>query len=261
MAQARRRGSVHDDVPERVAVDDEVASALDDVHDGVCARLRVNCQSSVRRSETMKRPDDIHPREGRLIYGLVDPRTDELRYIGLSTTGWERIRHHLVAARSERANSYSHQWRLYNWLRSIAKDELEPVVRILERSVSDEELSDAEILWIAHYRSLGYRLFNRHLGGFAGRASDETRKLISEAVKRALQRPDVRARHAAVNVGRKFTDEHRANLAASIRATMTPERRALNAEALRGRKHTVETRAKISAAVRRAASLLPPTLD
>lgn len=39
---------------------------------------------------------DSRPREMRFVYGLVDPRTDKVMYVGCSTNPLERYRQHLV---------------------------------------------------------------------------------------------------------------------------------------------------------------------
>lgn len=97
-----------------------------------------------------------------LIYALCDPTTEEVRYIGRSSSGLIRPRHHWTSLLNKK--TYCH-----SWCKSILKKGLEPKIKILESFENCEEINDvlnkAEIKWIKHYKERGARLTNHTDGG------------------------------------------------------------------------------------------------
>lgn len=86
------------------------------------------------------------------IYGLFDPESGELRYIGKANNSAKRLKSHLREVRRRKTP-------LYNWL---AKLELPPIVEVLERTCNWRE---AETRLIAEHRAKGTRLLNIADGG------------------------------------------------------------------------------------------------
>lgn len=111
------------------------------------------------------RSDDVlAPKTRPIIYGLVDPRTGELRYIGQSTKGLERARSHWWPS-TLRAESHTHKAR---WLKSLLACGMVPEVVILEHCRSTRDLPDAERFWIRRARKRGAQLTNVSDGGESG---------------------------------------------------------------------------------------------
>lgn len=96
-----------------------------------------------------------------LIYGLVDPRNNEMRYIGKSSSGLRRPSRHW-SAKSLRLDRNGHK---VNWLKQVLADGLEPRILVLERLECQEDLNAAEMAAISYYRSIGCKLTNILLGG------------------------------------------------------------------------------------------------
>lgn len=128
-----------------------------------------------------------------LIYGLIDPLTGELRYIGQSSVGMRRAQKHcweyyLRPENSKRQHSYKQRWIL-----GLMKAKLKPEIIILEKLETKNELNEAEIFWISYYKSLGSRLTNISPGGNIAvpppprpkgyKHNKETRELISKALR------------------------------------------------------------------------------
>ncbi len=100
-----------------------------------------------------------------LIYGLSDPVTGQLRYVGYSSIGMKRPRQHMqphrlrleVAANNHKAH----------WISSLIEQGMMPVIVIFQEfEDSDKDfLPTAERFWIRHFRSAGYDLTNSTDGG------------------------------------------------------------------------------------------------
>lgn len=212
-----------------------------------------------------------------IIYGLVDPRTSYLRYIGKTVgTAEGRVRGHM------KSTNYCGRW-----LRSLASQGLYPDIIILE--VSDEESwIEAEIFWIAYFKSLGCNLTNRTIGGdgvsgwkhteefkkkvglfFRGRPgrplSEATKKLISQRMTGRKLREDVSERlHIAAGNARRGTTnspEHRRKISlarkgqpAHNKGKVSPRRGIPT-----GRKNTPEHQRKLADAARAAQLGVPKT--
>lgn len=138
------------------------------------------------------------------IYGLIDPFTKEIRYIGKSIRPKERLTNH--------CNDKSTTWRT-NWIQSILKKGKRPELIILQSLDDSEDWQKSEIDWIKKSRDMGWRLTNCTDGGdglvnppqevrdkmiktWTGRKhSEKTKKLIGEKSR-----------------GRKHSEEHKAKI-------------------------------------------------
>ena len=92
------------------------------------------------------------------IYGLTDPRTGKVRYVGYSVDPNKRLTDHL---RQARRTTSSHRTA---WLRQLFKLELRPELVILEKTTTDRA-QEREIYWIQDFRVHGERLTNQSNGG------------------------------------------------------------------------------------------------
>jgi hypothetical protein len=99
------------------------------------------------------------------VYALCDPRTDEIRYIGKTCTGLQRIRDHFWACRKNKKLYHLH---IYRWMRCLLKDGYKPVIKILKECTDENDLNESEISLIRYYRSIGTRLTNCTDGGDGG---------------------------------------------------------------------------------------------
>ena len=125
------------------------------------------------------------------IYGLIDPRTLELRYVG--------------ASRSLRHRQYLHRCPSQNkadtprsrWMLELRSNGLRP--QCIEIETTEDDWQEAEKFWIAYWRSLGARLTNVLLGGIGLQGAPV----------------DVRYRCGGSRRGKKFvfTDDHRTKIA------------------------------------------------
>jgi len=92
------------------------------------------------------------------IYGLVDPGTNEVRYIGQSLDIESRYKQH-VRYRKESAKHYP----IYCWIDSLLANGLAPRLIVIEHAPVD--IDKAEIYWIAYYKDKSCNILNIAKGG------------------------------------------------------------------------------------------------
>ena len=116
-----------------------------------------------------------------LIYGLADPRTGMLRYVGWSSSGFDRpkARHSALCRR---------------WEKSLESKDLQKEIVVFQEfpDLTDDEANETmgrlETGWIAYFRSMGIKLLNMTDGGegtMGRRLSEETKQRMSEERKGA----------------------------------------------------------------------------
>jgi NUMOD3 motif len=199
------------------------------------------------------------------IYGLVDPRTDEVRYIGKSMIcPWGRYRKHLFEALSE--NKAGHKC---NWIRHLDGIGLRPKLLIIEQEVEEDEINDRERWWVLFGRSCGWDLTNGTTGGEGSvRWSSDSKENLRQALRgrqfseahiEALRKASTGRRHSpetiakivAKNKGRKLSPEHREAFSQYWTGkTHSDEHRRKVSEAKKGTKLSAEARQKISDAAK-----------
>src|SRR5690606_8102528 len=105
-------------------------------------------------SLTWKESSDTKPSKW-IIYGLIDPRNNHLRYIGRSTKGLKRA-HSIHSAKCK------------TWIISLLQKGLVPIPLILEEFEKsnniNEVLNNSEIKWINKAREEGANLTNMTSG-------------------------------------------------------------------------------------------------
>lgn len=191
-----------------------------------------------------------------LIYGLIDPLTRLIRYVGKSCTGMRRpSRHRNLAPNS--VGPYCE-----NWIRGLLASGLDYEVTVLDVATDKTALSRLEQFWIAYGRALGWPLTNLTDGGDGrspgSKASPETRAKMSAAHKGAKHSDEARAKISAFRL--KLYAEQPEEIE-KLRARMfTATWRAKISEKQKGRIKSFEEIQKIREGRRRAATLTPETV-
>lgn len=182
-----------------------------------------------------------------LIYGLVDPRTLLVRYIGLSATGLVRPKVHRRPSEMRR-----HNYKV-SWIKSLLAAGLDYEIAVLEEVASKHALADTERFWIAYGRASGWPLTNLTDGGDGriGHVPDaSTRARMSAALRGKPKSAATRLKMSAWQIGRTVSPEARGKIAAALRGRSLPDATRSKMSAVRtGKKFTAETRAKMSAAM------------
>lgn len=168
------------------------------------------------------------------IYALVDPRTDEIRYIGKTSIKPERrLTQHLY-------DSTTPKTRKDYWIRSLGKTL--PELHILE-VCSDSTWRELEAYWISLGRAIGWNLTNLTDGGdgcdgFKHHA--ETKEKLSEIARRRSITP-------AMLAGRRKSSDARRGKPGRKHSDETKRRMSITRKGRgKGRKLSEEHRKKIS---------------
>ena len=93
------------------------------------------------------------------VYGLQDPRTNEIRYIGKTSKLRTRLEMHLKDTVSNRGKA--------GWIAELAAAGMQPKMIVLQ-TCDEQTWRDAEINWIAKARAEGLPILNRTDGGEEG---------------------------------------------------------------------------------------------
>lgn len=189
------------------------------------------------------------------IYGLVDPRNGEIRYVGKTGENVERrLNRHLYGIK---AGSQTHCIR---WLKQLRDEGLRPTIAVFERVRNDEWIG-RERWWIKELRDRGCSLANHTIGGDGASGfsiSDSTRKKISAAGKKRFSDPAECKKMSDVQNKRYESQEERDRTGEAIRAYYaTPagsEQKKKHSEYMKNRAISEETRAKMAVASRRRAN-------
>jgi len=104
------------------------------------------------------------------IYGLYEPGTMIIRYVGMTNNPLRRFREHLKPYLQRKSNSH-----LYNWINVLGKKNQKPEMRILQE-VPVEEWEEAEKKTIKKEREQGSNLVNTSEGGEGNQGYKPTAK-------------------------------------------------------------------------------------
>jgi hypothetical protein len=194
-----------------------------------------------------------------IIYGLIDPRTHELRYVGKTSQALTtRYHSHIgVARRGTRPLPINY------WIGVLLGFGLKPELLELQTVAAGDDWIEAEQFWIEYCRAIGCRLLNLTHGGegvVGLRRSTETRIKIGLGNTGKVRSAEFRAAMSLARIGRKrgpTPPETRAKIAAALKGKpapwakrkQTPEDRAKKAAAAIARYQRPGEREKTSAAV------------
>lgn len=100
------------------------------------------------------------------IYILLDPETQQVRYVGKANNVSQRFKAHLNKARK-------HQKHKSNWINSLKRKGLKPIIEVID-VVSIEDWIFWETYWISQFKSWGFKLLNYTLGGDGATFANQT---------------------------------------------------------------------------------------
>lgn len=95
------------------------------------------------------------------IYALIDPRDNQIRYIGKTNNIKTRLKEHCTFC------SLQSQTHKNNWVKLLLKENLKPEIEIVDE-VNESEWQFWEKHYISLYKSWGFKLTNSNDGGHGG---------------------------------------------------------------------------------------------
>lgn len=104
------------------------------------------------------------------IYKLIDPISNEIRYIGKTGNLKNRFAHHI--SHSKKLKSH-----ISNWITSLVKQNKLPIIEVIE-TCNEDNWEEREIYWISFYKSK--KLCNVHSGGKLRCIDSGPRKLVKK---------------------------------------------------------------------------------
>lgn len=125
---------------------------------------------------------EIEHKQPYLIYGLRDPFTDEMRYVGKSSNGLYRPKEHTKPCNLE---GFTYK---INWIRSLVKRNTKPIITVIEYITNPDELDSKEEMWINHFRQDGSFLTNSTDGGKGSTGRVNTEKTLKKMSDAAIAR-------------------------------------------------------------------------
>lgn len=115
------------------------------------------------------------------IYGLFDPRNNQLRYIGKANNPKNRLKEHIrELKRTNSPNTHKNKW-----IKSLLSVDLYPLLEILEK-VSLDNWEECETKWIERAKKAGCNLVNSTFGGEGVKCqnlTEEHKQKLSESHK------------------------------------------------------------------------------
>lgn len=199
-----------------------------------------------------------------VIYGLFDPLTESLRYVGATSNHVKRFASHLKDSRRRKT-------RVGIWVHDLIQSDCLPVIGVLEET-SNTEWQAAEKRWIAALKDDGVDLLNSTDGGrgcpgikFSDEAlkkmsearlgkklppfSDAHRKLLSEAaIRRVIASPWIIQKMTEASRGKTHTEKYRQAMDARIGVALPDHHRAAISAGLSGKSKSMEHRLALSRA-------------
>lgn len=142
-----------------------------------------------------------------IIYGLVDPKTGQLRYVGKSMSGMTRPNEHYTPSNLKKSEG-THKG---NWIRQLQRLGLKPEIVVLEECTDAGLLEQSEIFWISYFRFVGCELTNATNGGIgrlghSHKPSIAARAKIAASQKEMWATPSHRQRMSSAHGARPFRD-------------------------------------------------------
>ena len=160
------------------------------------------------------------------IYILIDPRNNQVRYVGKTDNIRKRYNHHLI----DNYKSYKTAW-----IKSLKNEKLKPIMEVIDE-VPLNEWVFWEKYWISQMKAWGFKLTNLSNGG-EGFASG----LLNPA-----HLPHVKELKSKHHKGKAIPQEMRDRISQTLSGRKNPE----HSKKMSGRKQSEEIKQKTSIALR-----------
>jgi hypothetical protein len=141
-----------------------------------------------------------------VIYGLFDPISKCLHYIGYTSNQERRYEAHCQNKEGTKQKCI--------WIGGLKKQRLKPVMEVIEEYATTSELPDAEEFWYGYFKLIGAELYNdpHYIGKGGGKGrkhTEETRQKLSKAAKGRPKSEEHKRKIGEGNKGKSVSGETR----------------------------------------------------
>lgn len=150
------------------------------------------------------------------IYVLIDPRTNQVRYVGKTDNIRKRYNHHLIY------NGKSHKT---SWIKNLKTNGCKPIIEVIDE-VPLIDWKFWEVYWISQFKTWGFDLTNNTNGG-EGFASGDLNP---------AHLPHVKNLRSKIHKGKVVTQKIRDKISKSLTGREKPE----HSKFMTGRKQSEE---------------------
>lgn len=124
------------------------------------------------------------------IYGLIDPISGQVKYVGKSNDPDRRYKDHLTEARK------SYLPYKNTWIRSLLEKGGKPILIILQHYVPLKLWRSAEQFWVQYYKDKGHKLTNLMPAGIGSDMTEEMKQILSASHKKTWDDLEFRKKHS-----------------------------------------------------------------
>jgi group I intron endonuclease len=165
--------------------------------------------------------------ENVFIYILIDPRNNQIKYVGKTNNLIRRLRRHI----SERFLRETHKDK---WIRKLVNVELKPTIEVID-IVDKDNWEYWEKFYISYFKFIGCELTNGTHGGDQPPSTKGRKHTLESRLKMSKSKKGKPI--PWLNNGSERTEEHRYNLSVSCKGRKSP---------IKGKKFNEEHRKKLS---------------
>lgn len=179
--------------------------------------------------------------EHHIVYGLFDPITKLLMYIGYTSNQKRRYKGH---CKNKDGNK-----RKRIWIGELKKQGLKPIMEVIEEYQTAEELPAAEDFWHDYFRLCGAELLNDP--DFIGLGSRKGRKISAETRQKLVGHKvseETRQKMSKSHINQDLSEQTRKAAEANTGRVLTEEHKVKISKANKGKPKSEETKRKISEA-------------
>jgi group I intron endonuclease len=144
------------------------------------------------------------------IYSLKHPITNEVRYIGKTTSPKRRYNEHIY-----KLNKNDHKT---NWIKSLLSQGLKPIMEVVEES-NENIWEEREKFWITQFDNLT----NLTDGGGSYQMTDEVKKKISNSNKGKVRSEEFKKNLSEKNKGKVINEEYKKKISDSNKGKVRSE--------------------------------------
>jgi len=166
------------------------------------------------------------------IYVLIDPRSNQVRYVGKTDNLKKRYNHHLIY------NGKSHKT---SWIKNLKNENKKPIIEVIDE-VPITEWKFWERYWISQIRAWGFELVNNTEGG-EGFASGKLNP---------AHLPHVKKLKSKTHKGKEIPQEMRDRISKTLTGRENPE----HSKRMTGRKQSEEHKKATSISLRGNGAIL-----